>query len=314
MNLGQSAVSARTVDCIDFPGGWIDGVQFERALNGGMNPLRSAEMTVHLRFATGAKLMVDAGARLLSIANQLNHLQKRVTLEFPAEDPSTFDYLNRAGFFDHLSSGIRVLPHRPLVSTAMIYRGGNRGLVEFASLKPNDVERALPDRLAKALAGAIGDAGRRAQIEDAAYTLFGELIGNVYAHSATPIDGFAVLQVYPKGKAAKIAVSDSGHGLLETLRPALKQHYPHLMARSDTELLVQVLRDGLSRNGKGHGCGLKVCADHAVKFGANLEVRLPVSRFRLVAKRGTWQFGRAVVYDACPLIWGTHITFDFQLD
>jgi hypothetical protein len=299
---------------VEFREGWIDGPQFELALGRGGNILLSSEMKVRFRFSSGAKLMVDAGVRLLSLANQLVHLGKNVTLEFSQDDYSTFDYLNRAAFFEHLHASIKVLPHRPIISTADIYRGGNRGLVEFAALAPDRQDKRIPNRLAEALTDSIKDGSRRKQIGNVAFTLFSELIGNVYAHSETPVSGFAVLQAYPKGNGIKIAVSDSGKSLLETLRPALKVHYPRFVGATDTALLIHTLKDGLSRNGRYHGCGLKICADHALKLGANLELRLPVTRFRLNAKRGTWQFASARIYDHCPLLWGTHIAFDFRLD
>ncbi len=60
--------------------------------------------------------------------------------------------------------------------------------------------------------------------------MFSELVGNVYEHSRTQLDGYAVLQVYKNGNSARIAVSDSGDGLLNTLRPSLPTHYPRLVA------------------------------------------------------------------------------------
>lgn len=60
------------------------------------------------RDSGGAKLMVDAGVRLLSLANQLQSIGKRVALEFCREDTSAHDYLNRIGFFDALHPSVNV--------------------------------------------------------------------------------------------------------------------------------------------------------------------------------------------------------------
>jgi len=46
--------------------------------------------------------------------------------------------------------------------------------------------------------------------QNAAWTIFTELIDNVFSHSQTPLDGYAALQVYARGNIVKVAVSDSG--------------------------------------------------------------------------------------------------------
>jgi hypothetical protein len=152
------------------------------------------------------------------------------------------------------------------------------------------------------------------ELEGAAWTILAELIDNVFDHSETKLDGFAALQVYPKGTCLKVAVSDSGHGLLSTLRPALKNQTPKLAELLDVELLVEVFRQGLSRYGAERGCGLKGCADKAIKFGAELDVRLPQERVLLVSRKGRFTPNRAYCYSGLPLIWGTHICFKIDLD
>ena len=94
------------------------------------------------------------------------------------------------------------------------------------------------------------------ELEGAAWTILAELIDNVFAHSETQLDGFAALQVYPKGNYLKVAVSASGLGLLKTLRPTLQNQAPKLAALRDVELLVEVFRQGLSRHGTGRGWSL----------------------------------------------------------
>jgi hypothetical protein len=54
--------------------------------------------------------------------------------------------------------------------------------------------------------------GRRRDAEDlggATFTVLAELIDNVFSHSETALDGYAALQVYPKGDSLQVAVSDS---------------------------------------------------------------------------------------------------------
>jgi hypothetical protein len=299
---------------VDLPSRWIDGVNLEIALSGRPGPLQSFESAVHFMIPSGAALMVDAGVRLLSISNQLNLIGKRVTLEFCREDTSTYDYLNRIGFFDALHPGVLVRPERPSYSAASRYQGANKGLVEIARLRPDAVDKSLPSRLEAALTSSITNKPRKELVGAAAFALFSELVGNVYEHSGTQLDGYAVLQVYKNGNSAKIAVSDSGKGLLDTLKPSLPQHYPRLVGMKDTELLVYAFREGISRHGRGHGAGLKLCADHAIRLFANLEVRLPMSCVRLTGRRGELRAASTHVYGDMPLIWGTHLVFDFRLD
>jgi hypothetical protein len=298
---------------VQVPAGWVTAAHFEKTLGSPPGPLRSLESAILFKIPAGAALMVDAGVRLLSISNQLSLLGKRVTLDFDPKDTSAYDYLNRIGFFDELNSSVTVRPDRPKYSAASLYQGANKGLVEIACLRPDKRDKSLPSRLEKALTSSISNERRRERVGAAAFALFSELVGNVYDHSETQLDGYAVLQVYKNGNSAKIAVSDSGKGILETLRPSLPQHYPRLVGLNDTDLLMQAFREGISRHGKGHGAGLKVCADHAVKLSANLEVRLPVSYVRLHAKSGELR-SVATFYGDMPLMWGTHLVFDFRLD
>lgn len=299
---------------IELPPRWIDGLTLEQTLGTGPGPLANAEMAVSFAIPAGAKLMVDASVRLLSMANQLQSIGKRVALEFCPEDCSTHTYLDRIGFFDALHPNVDVTPERPAYSAAFRYQGLNSGLVEIARIRPGAIDKSLPSRLETALVGSIRSESRKEKVGGAVFTLFSELVGNVYEHSRTQLEGYAVLQVYKNGNGAKIAVSDSGEGLLDTLRPSLPAHYPRLVGLGDTELLIEAFRNGISRHGKGHGAGLRVCADHALKLAADLEVRLPVSYVRLIAKHGVWQSASARVYSNMPLVWGTHIAFDFRLD
>ncbi len=57
--------------------------------------------------------MVDAGARLLSLANQLQYDGNTVTLSFDEGYDGTQGYLDRMGFFKLLHSRIDVVPYLP---------------------------------------------------------------------------------------------------------------------------------------------------------------------------------------------------------
>lgn len=298
---------------IRLPPRWVNGSALEDTLRMGPSPFASSASDVHFHVPSRCNLMTEAAVRLLSLLNQLDHATRRVIINFE-ENEDVLGYLNRIGFFEALSSNVSVLPRRPTAANVRRYRGRNPNLVEIQRIDRNHRDGDLPKRLTKAIGRACENRPDVRELEGAAWTILAELIDNVFAHSETQLDGFAALQVYPKGNCLKVAVSDSGLGLLRTLRPALQSQAPKLAALRDVELLVQVFKQGLSRHGTGRGCGLKGCADKAIKFGAELDVRLPQERVLLVSGSGGYTPNRAFCYSGLPLIWGTHLCFTFKLD
>jgi hypothetical protein len=251
---------------------------------------------------------------LLSLVNQLDASTRRVRLDFVEGEAGTMGYLNRMGFFDNLARSVEVSPARPKVSRAVRFARRNADLVEIATIKRGPRDDDLPERLASAVARACGARKDVDELKGAAWMIFAELIDNIYSHSETPLEAFAALQVYPGGERLKVAVSDSGLGIMTTLRPALRAEFPKLAALSDLDLLVEIFRQGISRHGADRGCGLKGSAAKAIKFKADLDVRLPNSRVLLTPSAGNYQPNVAHCYDQLPLLWGTHIAFDFRLN
>jgi hypothetical protein len=94
-------------------------------------------------------------------------------------------YLNRMGFFDHLSEDVEVIPAWPRYSAAKLHRGGNRTLVEIARINRDARDEDLHTRLTNALMRACGDQPDASALEGAAWTIFAELIDNIFAHSRT---------------------------------------------------------------------------------------------------------------------------------
>lgn len=299
-----------------FPSGWVDADGFETAINHGGGP-HAADGEVVFHFPIGCKVMVDAAVRLLSLANQLHHSMRRVRLEFAEGESGAMGYLNRMGFFDCLARDIDVEPNRPLLSGASLYRGNSEALVEIAQIKSNDraISKNTPGRLTNVLAKACRSRSDVTSLETAAFTVFAELIGNIFDHSATRLDGYAALQLYRGGRkpSLRVAVSDSGVGIFDTLRSALKKEDPTLYALSDSDLFVEVIRQGLSRHGKGRGNGIKGSAEQALKYRARLDVRLPRSRVVLVPGGSGYSTDTAVCHQGLPLLWGTHLAFEFDL-
>lgn len=291
---------------------WVDSGSFEESLRSALSPHDEKVKEVVFNIPLGTKVMVDTGVRLLSLANQLVFLGKSVILNFQDGEDSAYGYLDRIGFFDNLSSQIEVHPSRPIYSGANIYRGNNSKVLEITEICPGNKDRTLPSRLADALEEAVISRSDHEQLSFAAFTVFSELIDNIFQHSSTELNGYVVLQVYKRG--VKIAVSDSGKGIIETLRPSLQSEFPRLKKMSDTELIVETFKSGLSRHGRERGCGLKRSAEQAIKYNAILDVRLPNCRVHLEPSSDGYAPSKAFCYENIPLIWGTHLCFDFRLD
>jgi hypothetical protein len=298
---------------VRFPTQWVNASRFEWALRHSSGPHDANSFEVSFEFPLGCKVMVDAAIRLLSLVNQLASTTRRVHLNFEEGETGTMGYLNRMGFFDHLSDSVDVLPALPIYSAAELHRGGNAALVEIARINKDARDEELPTRLSEALMQSCHARSDGAELKGAAWTIFAELIDNIFSHSRTELDGYAALQVYSRGDRLSVAVSDSGLGIMETLRPALSAEFSNLAGLSDTELLVEVFRQGLSRHGRDRGCGLKGSAAKAIKFKADLDVRLPNQRVLLSPARGEYRPNTAHCYEGLPLIWGTHIAFAFEL-
>lgn len=299
---------------VAFPPYWVDPSRFETALRAGGSPHAAGVDEVLFRFPIECKMKIDAAVQLLSLANQLAYTKRKVLLNFEEGESGTMGYLNRMRFFDHLAASIDVKPSRPVRSGANIHRGGNGGLVEIARISKAARDEKLPARLTAALMRSCGNRSGAGELEGAAWTIFAELIDNVFSHSQTPLDGYAALQLYQGGNHLTVVVSDSGLGIMETLRPSLQDEFPEFLHLSDMELLVEVFQQGLSRHGADRGCGLKGSAAKAMKFNAELDVRLPNERVLLRPAFGIYQLHQAECDDRLPLIWGTHIVFRFHLD
>jgi len=305
------------MDCdIQFPSNWVSGSSMEKTLNNGPSPHECDASIITFTFPIGCKVMIDAAVRLLSFFNQLASCSRRVRLVFEEGYDGAMGYLDRMGFFDNLSRDVEVTPSRPIISGASIHGGQNNTLVEIARIdhKDRDKHRGLVTRLIEALMQPCSSRADAEELKGTAWTIFSELIDNIFEHSDTPIDGYAALQYYPGGQRLTVAVSDSGRGIMETLRPALQSESPKLAALEDVDLMVEIFRQGLSRHGEDRGCGLKGSAAKAIKFNASLDIRLPDIRIELVPGRQGYRPNKTYCSTGLPLIWGTHICFNFALD
>lgn len=301
---------------IVFPPIWTDCKAFEDALSKAGSPLDSEEASFRFIFPEGCGLLLETIARLMALSNQLDFYGKKVTLDF-TDSLSTLTYLNRAGFFEHLSENVSVLPQRPITSTAIVYKGNSENLVEFGAIDPRKQDVELPKQLKASFVSKSAP-----KYSQAAFTVISELYSNVHDHSESPILGFVALQSY-KGKIPHIqtVISDSGKGILGTLRPILAQKYPDIekeISNSESPyeklLLRKVFTKGRISQSEddGRGLGLKRSSDEASQFDATVLVRQEQCEVKFVYKKG--QLVSFEFQDGMPRIFGTHICFDFPLD
>lgn len=303
---------------VEFPSSWIDAAKYESILADYEN-LFASQSGVTFVLPQGCSLLLEPISRLLALSNQLEHHGIDVTIDM-ADCGNTRHFLNRAGFFDLLSSGVKVLPKRPKSSTAKVFKGTCDSLVEFGSICPKSKNKELIVSLHSSFLDKSCD-----DYYTVALTVFSEFIGNVSEHSDSQIEGFAALQIYePNYKRDHIqtVISDSGMGVVSTLRSTLQDHYPELYGRfpddgveSDIGLVLEVFSKGnITRHGKasGRGLGFKSTREQASKFDADLSIRLDTFNIKLRYRGG--ELADPVIQKNLTKMNGTHICFDFYID
>jgi len=302
---------------VEFESGWIDSYSFERTLL--LYPDLFAIKNKRIKFVIpkGCKLLLISIAKFLALVNQLSASDNVVEIDL-SDCRDTRTYFNRTGFFDHLNQVISVIPDRPEESWAEKYKGNSETLVEFGTINPKNKNKSLIIEL-----GNIFVKKSNERFKTAALTVFSEMIGNVSEHSESDVEGFAALQFYSpphKPNHIQTVISDSGLGVCNTLRPALKDNYPSLYSRfsdadveSDIGLVTEVFTKGnISRFGGARGLGFKSSREQATKFDANLSIRQDEFSIELIYRNG--QFIDSKVERNLSRILGTHICFDFIVD
>lgn len=301
------------------PDKWICADLFEKGLSDAGCFFSTEADEYLIRFPENCQILLIAGARIIALANQCIFKNKKITLDF-TQCAKTKTYLNRLGFFDHLFPEVNVLPSRPAESRAKRYNGNSDNLVEIASIDPNALDESIPKTLTNTFIHHAGDKYRTP-----IFTVFSELIGNVRDHSNSPIMGFAAMQRYQRPREhIQVVVSDSGLGILQTLKPQLSLHYPQLCAsldfnkkETDIILLQKVFTEGhLSQfgsdpDGEARGLGLKKSQDYAARYNADITIRQERLELKLVFRDGQL-FETLPKYDL-SIISGTQVCFDFYL-
>lgn len=303
---------------IDFPSGWVDANIYENAVLAGRDFFND-KVRLSFVFKKNTKLLLEVIARFISLINQINDYGVKVVVDLDSCSDS-HSYLNRAGFFDLANKGIIILPKRPSSSTAQQFKGNCRALVEFGEICPKSENKQLKDDLRTSFIAQTS-----AEYANVATLFFAEFIGNVSDHSESKLKGFSGLQLYNPPNSKKhiqAVISDSGRGVVATLRTTLEQHYPDLYKKypenqheSDIGLALEVFSKGkITRFGKesGRGLGFKSTSDNASRFDANLSIRLTDFSIQLIYRKGV--LISEDILKNLTYVYGTHICFDFIID
>ncbi|MCG7566602.1 ATP-binding protein [Pseudoalteromonas sp. CnMc7-15] len=296
---------------------WVTANSFEKSLEKCGCPFRESIKGVLIVFPEECAVMLDAGARILYLANCLALEGKLVELRF-CETGKAFSYLDRAGFFIHLRKSIAVTPTKPETSMADVCRGNAASLLELDSINVEDFDESIPDALTSKFVALS-----RKEFEGAAYNVFSELCNNVVEHSSSELDGIAGLQLYGANSSRphiQIVISDAGLGIASTLRPALEKSKDlgfDVSNYSDAELIAKAFSDGgLSRLNQtpddGRGLGLLKSSKGMREHGATLNIRQESMSVTLRLESGSISISKEV--SNLPKLPGTHICFDFELD
>ncbi|EOL8949510.1 ATP-binding protein [Cronobacter dublinensis] len=303
---------------------WITQEGFEDALSESGNPLDGTYKEAVITFPKNCSLMMVAIARMLSLLNQLSSRNLAVTIDL-TKCKNTRTFLNRSGFFDLLDLKIIVLPCRPQPgnSDAVKYQDNSQSLVEFGAIDIGSTESEISKLIKRLGQRFVSEASN--DYLPVIMTVFSELINNVKEHSNSRIPGFAALQSYNgrgRKKHIQTVISDSGLGVVATLRATLEGNYPKLHEKfpagslgSDIALVEYVFSNGrISRHGskEGRGLGFESSRRQASKNEALLIIRQTYFSIELNYKDG--ELVSKNVKDNLSLINGTHICFDFFID
>jgi hypothetical protein len=295
---------------------WIDSAEFEDTLARCGSPLDDDCTSVFFIIPDGCSFLLEAVARLMALSNQLVLKQKLVVLDFGSSH-QTYHYLNRIGFFDYLAPEVTILPKRPATSKATTHRGNADTVFELSKIDPIKPDKSIPEQLRNVFVTHAGES-----YAQPAFTVLAELFDNVRDHSKSKIPGLAAVQFYKSTRHPHIqtVISDSGIGIIGTLKPLLNEKYKPLAkkiaglgAEGDAYLIKEIFEKGeITQFEKGRGLGLKASANVAAKFNAKISIRQENLEVILFYKNG-------VLDNFCnkldlPKIYGTHICFDFIID
>lgn len=273
----------------------------------------SKQSNIELHFAPYSSFTVDSIAFLLSYINQMSKRTK-CKISILCDGSITASSSNFYEYFSYIHPTVPIRVNDILLDHCHKSTIARDRIIKLINIKLDASERSIPTQLTDIILDTQKDKNFSDRLSVAIYTILAELIGNISQHGSSDIDGFAGVEIADEGKTVRIAVSDSGMGILHTLRPTLSSFLPKLAGFDDKKLLLEVFKKGISRHGPGRGCGLKTSADWALRFNATMDIRLPGIRVILFPCNGEYLLERPLTISELPEISGTHICFTFPLD
>ena len=261
---------------------------------------------------------LDVLVSAVYLYNELAMRKNSVLLRWEHAQQS-FKYADRMGLFHFLDGNVAVTPARPTAGSSLyaVHQLNNPLLLEMTPVEPGDTKTAdgALDQLRVRLAENLARLPNAEDVIDNIWTFAAETIGNIYDHSQTPVAGIVAAQRYSsasRGARLHLVIADGGLGIPATIRagnPAAAGD------QTDAEIVHKAFRDGLSRSVVGgHGCGLTTCARIAMRYQANLRVRVGRTWAKLIAKSAKTGLSLGFFEDAATPISGTHVSLDFYLD
>lgn len=262
-------------------GSWLEASNMESFLKSYPNLLLS-DNEIEFDFSNKS-LFLDCILKILSLINQLVEVGVRVTIKF-SKNSGGFTYLQRCGFFDNLDEKVQILPFRPEYSLAKHYQANSKNLFEIFP-----IGKKLDRQLISDISDIIEAKLTKEQSEGLLIkimTFISELVENISQHGFSNIDGYIALQVYEQKKIV-ISISDSGAGLINTLRKEALPRYSNLELNklneesidNDVQLIGYVFNNGeISRkNDPGRGLGLYRSNGALKKISLNEDIHVSLA-------------------------------------
>ena len=302
---------------INFPQkGWISASKLEDILQEHTSLWSKEIRNITLVF-NDCSFLLESLSRLLALINQLADEDKCLTLDF-SDSTKAFSYLCRVGLFKLINNSVAITP-KPKDSSS--YYGNNLNTIEFGTINSKNPDENIPFKLKLAFSQNVGK-----QHANQAFTIISELFGNVSEHSKTKLDGFIALQTY-KGKRKHIqtVISDSGVGIIGTIRPILKTRYPQLYKKyqnqnehSDSRLIKDIFDYGKissaeNNSDESRGLGLKRSSDIVSNF-FNATINIRQENFHVILEYLNGKLKIKETRSCLQKLNGTHICFDFYID
>lgn len=310
----------------DHPAKWLEAIHIEKKLQ-ECPDLFKTKNPIEFDFLDKS-IFLDCILKVLSIINQLASIGLNITIKFNRNSQG-FSYLQRCGFFDRISPKVTILPYRPSGSLATVYQANSGNLLEIFPITETYDSSILP-RISALIKNKLSDEDSTIFLPKLR-TLISELISNIRDHGLSEIEGYVSLQTYNNSGKIIIAISDSGSGLIHTIRnEALQYEYnnPDLQdflepnLTNDIKLLGHVFNKGrISRTGENRrGLGLSK-SSKALKELSNNKVKTIRLSIRQQDNELVFPFNvEGVDTESCKPkknllnIMGTHYVLTIELD